>query len=106
MMVNLVVVEAYHIIGILILMVGYVPLVVAYRRSRMRWMLLAYTALLVGTLVRLGSGLVNDQVLLLFASFIGVFAASVFFFLSARVSQQCISEIETVIKEKGTVTLE
>ncbi len=103
--IQLISVELYGGFRLLLLLIGYAPLVLYMVREQLNWFILGYTAFLMGSMLVVNEPLGQDPASIGPYIFISVFLASTFFFLSAYSNWTTLREIERQLQETGEVDL-
>lgn len=90
--------EAVEVLGLFIVLIGYIPAVIAYRRHHMTWTFAAYTTIFLALTLEIVGELLQAELVWITARMLGLVAGSLFV-ASAYLSQQTIDEMHAKATE-------
>ncbi len=102
---QVVTINVHRVFRVVLLGVGFVPLLVLVVRGQTGWLLLGYTALFTGNVIWAAESMFPIPVLTDVYIAVSVLGASLFFFISAYSNQRKMQELEQRLRETGEVVV-
>ncbi len=94
-------IEPTELIALIIVLAGYIPVIIAFkRRGHVKWLFAAYTALLIGVVATVLEGFIYPVALNYVEHGIGIGLAGVLFFYCAYANREKVSAVEEETREK------
>lgn len=90
--------EVVEVLGLLVILTGYIPIVVAYRRHRMKWTFAAYTTIFLAITLEIIGELLQIELIWATARMLGSVAGGLFV-ASTYLSQQTINKMQAEATE-------